>query len=351
MRKTLDQLGIHNFFYYPRGRFNAITDVDGIRIGHTTLIKGQNIRTGVTVIIPADLDQHKYIAGGFAFNANGEMMGLQLVFEEARLTGPIFLTNTLAIGDVFSAVIDYYKDKIVLPLIGECWDGYLNDIWGRHIKPRHVISAIESAKGGNIEQGSVGAGTGMKSFGFKSGIGTASRKLVILKHEYVVGVLVNNNMGNEDGRHKYLRIGGVDVGKIIGTYDHPKGKGSQEIHQSSSVLVIATNTPLDHHQLNRLARHAVLGLGRIGLISYSGSGDFVIAFSTANKIPQRDARVLWRTVNMSEALLDDVFEATLEAVEEAYLNSLLTAEDMEGRNGHKVKALPIEVLLQHLRGF
>lgn len=189
----------------------------------------------------------------------------------------------------------------------------------------------------------------MTSFGFRSGVGASSRKLRILDKEYTVGVLVNNNMGNEDGRHRYLRIGGVDVAKILGEYDASKDKESLKAHQASSILVIATDVPLDNHQLNRLAKHAVLGFGRVGFVSYTGSGDFVIAFSTANKVPKRESHVVWHIENIEETLLDDVFEASSEAVEEAYLNSLLVAEDMTGRDGHKMRALPIDDLFPQPR--
>src|SRR4030067_2538170 len=175
MRKTLRELNILDNFYHKPGKNNAITDVPGVKVGQTTIIEGSNIRTGLSVIIPGDLTDGKFVAGGHVFNANGEVTGLQYIFEEARLISPIFLTNTLSIGDVFNAVIDYYKPNIALPVIGECWDGYLNDIWGRHVKADHVVHAIESASDGSVDQGSVGAGTGMTSFGYKAGIGTASR--------------------------------------------------------------------------------------------------------------------------------------------------------------------------------
>lgn len=341
MRKPLHKLNLHDFFYHTRGKNNAITDVPGIKVGHSTIIQGSDVRTGVTVIIPGDLSSHRYTAGGFAFNANGEVTGLQYIMEEARLISPIFLTNTISVGDVFSAVVDYYKGKIALPVIGECWDGWLNDIWGKHVKKEHVFQAIESAKNGEVEQGCVGAGTGMTSFGFKSGIGTASRIVKILDKDYAVGALVNNNMGGEDGSHKYLRIGGVDISKSLGSSDEIWKQEQLDTHLSSSILTIATNAPLTHYQLNRIAKHGVLGFGRIGLVSYSGSGDFVIAFSTSNKIPNRENKVMYQLTVIQESLLDSLFEATIEAVEEAYLNSILTAEDMTGKDGHTVKALPI----------
>ena len=348
MRKTLAELNIHNFFYYERGKLNAIVDVPGIKVGHTTLNKGDSVRTGVSVIIPENFEDGRFIAGGFAFNANGEMTCLQYILEEGRLISPIFLTNTISLGDVYSAATTYYTNKVSIPIVGECWDGWLNDIWGKHVKAEHVFRAIETASTTNIDQGSVGAGTGMTSFDFKAGIGTSSRKVKILDNEYTIGVLVNNNMGREGGTKKYLRIGGVDVGKILGSDNTPRERANIESHQSSSILVVATNIPMDHRQLNRLAKHAVLGFGRVGLVSYTGSGDFVIAFSTASKTPSSGSKVKYQTEFLEESLFDDVFEALLEAVEESYLNSLLMAEDMIGRDGHTIKALPIDKLLPFL---
>ncbi len=349
MRQTLQELGIHDFFYYSRGKFNAITDVPGIKVGHSTIVKGDNVRTGVTVIDPGFPKNKRFVAGGFVFNANGEVTGLQYIFEEARLISPIFLTNTISVGDVFSAAVEHSKGTLALPIVGECWDGWLNDIWGRHVKKENVFEAIETAKSGIVEQGCVGAGTGMTSFGFKSGIGTASRVFKVLGKEYTIGVLVNNNMGHEDGRHKYLRIAGADVTKVLGDYNEPWQQPKTESHQSSSILTVATDLPLSHYQLNRIAKHAVLGFARIGLVSYSGSGDFVIAFSTGNQIPMRETGVKYQIEALDEILIDDLLEALLEAVEEAYLNSILTAEDTVGRDGHEAKALPVEKLLKYLK--
>lgn len=348
MRKTLQELGIHDFFHHKRGTNNAITDVAGVRVGHTTVIEGTEVRTGVTVIMPGNPKDGRYRAGGFAFNANGEMTGLQYILEEARLIGPISLTNTISLGDVYSAMVEYYKGEVALPIVGECWDGFLNDIWGKHVTKEHVFAAIESASGGAVEQGSVGAGTGMTSFGFKAGIGTASRRLELLGKTYTVGVLVNNNMSREDGRHRYMRIAGVDVAKALGEYDEVWKQAGVETHQSSSILAIATDVPLHHYQLNRMAKHAVLGFGRTGLVSYTGSGDFVLAFSTGNILPLRETKVTYQTEGLEESLLDDVFEALLESVEEAYLNSILTADEMVGVDGHVARAFPVAKLLKKL---
>jgi D-aminopeptidase len=347
MRKTLDQLSIPDFFYYGRGKSNAITDVAGIKVGHSTIIRGNDIRTGITVINPLpDYTKTKLIAGGYSFNSNGEVLGLNYLLEEARLTSPIFLTNTYSVGDVANAVIDYYNGAIQLPIVGECWDGYLNDIDGRHVTKEHVIHAIESAETGPVEQGNVGAGTGMSAFGFKAGIGTSSRIVRILDKDYTVGVLVNNNLGNEVGHHRYLRIAGVDIGKMY--VDKPQEgvtTDSSESQQSSSIIVIATDIPLSQHQIVRISKRGIIGMGRVGAVSYTSSGDFVIMFSTANKVPKRGSDIVWQSNSIEESHLDDVFEATIEAVEESYINSLLAAEDMVGIDGHSMKALPIDTLI------
>lgn len=348
MRKTLAELNIHDFFYHKRGEYNNITDVNGVKVGHSTVRQGDNVRTGVTCILPEFVFNNDLNAGGYAFNANGEMTGLQYILEEGKLYCPIFLTNTISLGDVHSSLVSYYKNKIALRVIGECWDGYLNDIWGRHVKEKNVIEAIESSNTGKIEQGCVGAGTGMTSFGFKSGIGSSSRKIKILDKEYTIGVLVNNNMSHDDGRHRYLRLGGFDFGKKIREFENNEINNKGVRQNNSSILIIATDAPLDSRQLNRLSKHAVLGFGRTGLVSYTGSGDFVLAFSTGNKLPKRDSKVEYQTTNLEESLMDDIFEATLEAVEESYLNSLLTAVDTYGKDGHFAKAIPIDEIMKIL---
>jgi D-aminopeptidase len=348
MRRVLQDIPIHDFFYYERGKFNSITDVAGVKVGHSTIISGTDIRTGVTVISPLEnYTKEKLVAGGYVFNGNGETLGLLYAIEEGRLTSPIFLTNTYSVGDVTNAVIDYYQGAIQLPIVGECWDGFLNDIDGRHVKKQHVIEAIESASTGPVRQGSVGGGTGMTAFGFKAGIGTASRIVPLLGHNYTVGVIVNNNLGNEWGHHRYLRIGGVDIGKHF--LEHTKegaDTDTSESQQSSTIITIATDIPLLQHQLIRISKRAIIGMGRVGAVSYTSSGDFVIAFSTANQVPKRGTEVIWNANVLEEDMLDDVFEAVIEAVEESFINSLLAAEDMVGRDGNTMKALPIDEFLK-----
>jgi D-aminopeptidase len=349
MRPLLADLPIHDFYYYKRGKYNAITDVEGVTVGHSTIISGSDVRTGVTVIHPMrQYFGEKIVAAGYVFNGNGETMGLMYALEEGRLTSPIFMTNTYAVGDVTNAVIDYYNGAIQLPIVGECWDGYLNDIDGRHVKKSHIVDAITNASAGPVEQGNVGGGTGMTAFGFKAGIGTSSRVVPLLGKDYTVGVMVNNNLGNEAGHHRYLRIGGVDIGK---QYVEPKiegeGTDTSSEQQSSTIIAIATDIPLMHHQLIRLSKRAVIGMGRVGAVSYTSSGEFVIAFSTANTVPKRGTKTIWPARVLEENLLDDVFEALIEAVEESFINSLLAAEDMTGRDGHTMKAIPITELIRN----
>ncbi|NCS71559.1 MAG: P1 family peptidase, partial [Candidatus Aenigmarchaeota archaeon] len=311
MKKRANELNIIKN-HYKRGKFNAITDVEGIKVGHITLIKGKDVRTGVSVVLPPiDPSKNSLIAGGYVFNGNGEVTGLHYIMEKAKLNGPIFLTNTLSLGDVFSAVVEYYKGKIVLPVIGECWDGYLNDIEGRYVKKKHVFSCIKNAKSGKVEEGCVGAGTGMISLGFKAGIGTSSRIVNLNGKKYTIGVLVNNNLGSFS---KYLRMGKFLIGESIQGISNKNM--NEDSKQSSIIIIIATDIPLTHNQLNRLSKHAVLGMARLGAVSFTGSGDFVIAFSTANKIPRKREVVSLEIECIHEGFLDDAFEAVIESTEE-----------------------------------
>ena len=351
MRATLQDLKFYDkYFYYLRGKHNNITDVTGITVGHTTLIEGVSIRSGVTAVIPPDIQNARYPAAGYSFNGNGEVSGLAYINEEARLISPILLTNTLSLPLVSDSVIKYYNGEPALPVVGECWDGFLNDIYGQHITYDHVVHSIETAKSGYVEQGNVGAGTGMTTFGFKGGIGSSSRVLKINNQFYTVGVLVNNNMGHETGTHRYLRLAGLEVGRLLGDHKITLPDVQQPGQQTnSSIIIIATDIPLLSHQLSRLARHSVLGFGRLGYVSYAGSGDFTLAFSTGNKLNSRTTPGLETIRKINEVAIDDALEALLEAVEEAYLNSMLCAEDMVGFQGHTAKALPIEQLLPYLQ--
>ena len=337
------------------GKFNAITDVPGVEVGYTTLISGEGklevgngpVRTGVTAILPRGRDNMNdpVFAGYFSLNGNGEMTGTAWVEESGFLEGPIVLTNTHSVGVARDAVIawrlahggpDAEGFAWSLPVVAETWDGWLNDVDGFHVKPEHVAHAIESVHGGAIEEGSVGAGTGMICYEFKGGTGTASRVIPMTgiddpssSHPFTIGVLVQANCG----RRPQLTIRGLEIGKKI-----PGSVYKQET--GSIIIVVATDAPLLPHQLKRLARRASLGLARTGSVSGNGSGDLFIAFSTANP-HAADAKPPIRTIEtMPNDLMDPLFTATVEATEEAITNALVDNHDMIGRDNHKVEALP-----------
>jgi D-aminopeptidase len=350
------------------GKFNAITDVPGVEVGYTTLISGQGklevgkgpVRTGVTAILPRGRDamNDPVFAGYFSLNGNGEMTGTAWVEESGFLEGPIVLTNTHSVGVARDAVIawrlahggpDAEGFAWSLPVVAETWDGWLNDVDGFHVKPGHVAHAIESARSGAIEEGSVGGGTGMICYEFKGGTGTASRMIPVAAvagrgssetKQFAIGVLVQANCG----RRPQLTIRGLEVGKRI-----PGSVYKQET--GSIIIVVATDAPLLPHQLKRLARRASLGLARTGSVSGNGSGDLFIAFSTANP-HAADAKPPIRTIEtMPNDLMDPLFTATVEATEEAIINALVDNQDMIGRDNHKVEALPRERLQQLLNEY
>jgi D-aminopeptidase len=340
------------------GKFNAITDVPEVEVGYTTLISGEGklevgegpVRTGVTAVLPRGRDamNDPVFAGYFSLNGNGEMTGTAWVEESGFLEGPIVLTNTHSVGVARDAVIawrlahggpDAEGFAWSLPVVAETWDGWLNDVDGFHVKPEHVAHAIESARNGAIEEGSVGGGTGMICYEFKGGIGTASRVVSVdgigdpgssaLPHPFAVGVLVQANCG----RRPQLTIRGLEVGKEIPGSVYKRETGS-------IIIVVATDAPLLPHQLKRLARRASLGLARTGSVSGNGSGDLFIAFSTANP-HAADAKPPIRSIEtMPNDLMDPLFTATVEATEEAIINALVDNHDMVGRDNHKVEALP-----------
>lgn len=331
------------------GPLNAITDVVGVEVGYTTLVSGEGklevgkgpVRTGVTAILPrgrASADDPVY-AGYFSLNGNGEMTGTAWVEESGFLEGPVMITNTHSVGVVRDATIawrvaqggpDLTGFSWSLPVVAETWDGYLNDVNGFHIKPEHAVNALDNAKGGPIAEGSVGGGTGMICFEFKGGTGTASRVLDKKNGGYTVGVLVQANCG----RRSQLMIAGVPVGKEI----TENAVLSQEA--GSIIIVIATDAPLLPHQLKRLARRAGMGLARTGSVSGNGSGDLFLAFSTANP-HVTDPAVPTHSVNtVPNDLLDPIFTATVQAVEEAIINAMVANQSMTGRDNHRVDALP-----------
>jgi D-aminopeptidase len=340
---------------YATGPLNAITDVAGVKVGHTTLISGDGplkpgvgpVRTGVTVVIPRDdVWRKKVPAGSFVLNGTGEMTGLAWVSEAGFLEYPIALTNTLNVPRVANGVmtwmIEQYPeigitDDTLTPVVAECDDGRLNDIQGRHVSETHVVEALNGAMSGPVKEGTVGAGTGMVSFGFKGGIGSASRKLPDREGGYTVGVLVNAN----HGRKPELIVAGVPVGRL---YDaSPAAATTAEPGQSegSIIIIVATDAPLDARQLNRLAKRAALGLARTGSTARHGSGDFILAFSTANIIPHYPEQPTYPLTHLADTHMNPLIAATVEATEEAIVNALTMATTIVGRDGHRVEAISL----------
>ena len=351
------------------GLLNAITDVAGVELGTTTLIRGEGplkvgegpVRTGVTVIFPrGKKNSDPVYAGWFSLNGNGEMTGTAWVDESGFLEGPVALTNTHSVGEVRDTIIAWnvkyngLHQPWSLPVVAETWDGWLNDINGFHVKPLDVIQALDAAKGGPVEEGNVGGGTGMICYGFKGGTGTASRVLPKDEGGYTVGVLVQCNCG----RRPQLTIAGVPVGKEI-PQDVPQADaapsalppGSERAGDTGSIIiVVATDAPLLPHQLKRLARRASMGLARTGSISGNSSGDIFLAFSTAN--PHADVEPGPNAVQtIPNARITPMFEATVEAAEEAIVNAMVAAKTMTGIDGHRVVAIPHDQLQQVLKKY
>ena len=337
----------------PPGPHNAITDVKGVRVGHYTLIKGESIRTGVTAILPhpGNIFQEKVPAAIFVANGFGKLAGYTQVEELGNIETPIILTNTLSVPTAADALIDYTfsfeenKDvHSVNPVVGETNDGWLNDIRGRHVKKEHVLEAIKNASGNVVEEGTVGAGTGTICFGFKGGIGTASRVLPGSLGGYTVGVLVQTNFGG------VLQITGVPVGVELDKYYlKDKLNPSSEGSEGSCMIVVMTDAPLDARNLKRLAKRAILGLAKTGGIVSNGSGDYVIAVSTAEnlRIPYAFAPFKEANVVRNDAM-SPLFLAVNEATEEAILNSLFTAVSVKGNDGHRIDALPVQKVMEIL---
>jgi len=332
------------------GPWNAITDVAGVTVGHTTLIEnlpeGRAVRTGVTAILPRGRDSlmRPAFAGWFALNGNGEMTGTTWLEESGQLEGPVMLTNTHSVGTVHQATIAWRIRQgapdasgywWALPVVAETWDGHLNDINGFHVKPADVDAALDGAASGPVAEGNVGGGTGMICYELKCGIGTASRVVEVLGAPYTLGALVQANYGMRDE----LVIAGVPVGRALPdhrVYSEPEPASGGD---GSIIVVLATDAPLLPHQLERIARRAALGLGRNGAIAHNGSGDIFIAFSTADESLGRSDRLLsHQSVPNDE--IDPLFAATVQATEEAIVNALVAARDMTGDQGRYAKALP-----------
>ena len=327
------------------GPLNAITDVDGVAVGFETLIgespEGKAIRTGVTAILPRgrrSFDELVY-AAVYSLNGNGELTGSHWIEEGGMLEGPVMITNTHSVGVVRDAVIEWRvreaaADKLgyfwSLPVVGETWDGWLNDINGFHVRPEHVFSALETARGGPVAEGNVGGGTGMICHQFKGGTGTSSRRVEIEGNSYTLGVLVQANYGDREE----LRVAGVPVGRYLTAdkaYENPNGD------TGSIIIVVATDAPLLPHQLKRLARRATMGLARNGSYAGDGSGDLFLAFSTAN--PQANHTETVQVATLANNQLNPLFLATVRATEEAIVNALVAAETMTGLDGHTAVAI------------
>lgn len=341
---------------YATGALNAITDVTGVKVGHTTLLRGEGelkpgqgpVRTGVTVVIPRDdVWNRKVPAGAFVLNGTGEMTGLAWVSESGFLEYPIALTNTLNVPRVADGVITWMlkrypeigvSDDTVTPVVAECDDSRLNDAQGRHVTEADVVRALDEAATGPVEEGTVGAGTGMVSYGFKGGIGTASRRLPDSEGGYTVGVLVNANHGR---RHE-LVIAGVPVGRLYDDRRTSSPDSRAGAAEGSIIIVIATDAPVDARQLTRLAKRAAMGLARTGSTVRHGSGDFILAFSTANEIPHYPQERTYTMVHLADTHLNPLFTATAEATEEAILNALTTATSVTGRDGRRVEAISLD---------
>ncbi|SOD96109.1 DmpA family aminopeptidase [Spirosoma fluviale] len=334
------------FGVLPTGPLNAITDVPGVRVGQITVNQGQNIRTGVTAIIPhgGNLFQQKSPAAIYIGNGFGKLTGYSQVEELGTLETPIILTNTLSVPIAADAVIDYTlaqkgneQVRSVNTVVGETNDGSLNDIRGRHVTKQHVLDAIQQAKTGLVEEGNVGAGTGTVCFGYKGGIGTASRKLPASLGGYTVGALVQTNFGG------VLQIAGVPIGVALGKYSF------KEKLDGSCMMVVLTDAPLDARNLKRLAKRAFMGLAQTGGIASNGSGDYVIAVSTAYRIPHETASSFDELKLLRNDNISPLFMAAIEATEEAIINSLFAAKTSTGDQGHTVEQLPIEKVVDLLK--
>lgn len=332
------------------GKYNAITDVEGVQVGHTTLIEGDSIRTGVTAILPhsENIFQFKVPAAIYIGNGFGKLTGYSQVKELGNIETPIILTNTLSVSVASDALITYTLEanenvRSVNSVVGETNDGWLNDIRGRHVTQEHVLQAIENAHGGAIEEGSVGAGTGTICFQYKGGIGTSSRIIPKNFGGYTVGVLVQSNFGG------VLEINGAPIAKELDNYP---SQFKYDV-DGSCMIVVMTDAPLDSRNLERLAKRAVMGLAKTGGIASNGSGDYVIAISTAkeNRIPYSSDSLFNETKVVRNEAVTPLFLATIEATEEAILNSLFAADTMIGRNGHTINSIPIDKVLEVLRKY
>src|SRR5690348_13658906 len=340
------------FGVLPTGPLNAITDVAGVKVGQVTLIEGANVRTGVTAILPheGNLYQDKVPAGFSVGNAYGKFMGSTQVKELGEIETPILLTNTLNVPEAAAGSIEWTlrrpgneQVRSVNAVVGETNDGFLNGIRGRHVTPADAVRAIEAAKGGSVEEGSVGAGAGTVAFDWKGGIGTSSRRLPKSLGGWTVGVLVQTNYGG------VLTVAGVPVGQALGRY-YLKSELEKANADGSVIIVIATDAPLSDRNLERLARRAFLGIARTGSPMTNGSGDYALAFSTSAEVRRTQARrsTLTPVADWPNDRMSPLFEAAVEATEEAVINSLFAATPTDG-NGHHVDSLPVDQVIKLYR--
>ncbi len=362
---------------FPVGPWNAITDVAGVRVGHTTLVAGDGplevgkgpVRTGVTAVVPnGDIFNQRAVAGSFVLNGAGEVSGLTQVQEWGLLETPILLTNTMSVGKVSDAVVKWMTKKwpkigneedVVIPLVGECDDSWLNDAVGRHVRSEHVYRAIEQAASGPVAEGAVGAGTGLITCDFKAGIGTSSRRVEIAGTNeaggpgatYTVGILVNSNFGVM----RSLRVDGAPVGEMLEPSFLAAGEPRRERNAGSIITIVATDAPLLSPQLVRVCKRAALGIGRCGSFAAHGSGEIVVAFTTANIVPRAATRMTATLDVLLDEACDPLYEAVVECTEEAIVNALCMANEMRGPTDHVAPALPLdrlsEILLRYRAAF
>lgn len=344
-RPRARDLGIHPGIY-PPGPLNAITDVAGVQVGQATIVRGDDVRTGVTAILPhaGNMFQDKVAASVYVSNAFGKLVGSTQVNELGQLETPIILTNTLSVWDAAAALASWElaqpgneEVRSINPVVGETNDGWLNDIRGRHVAAEDVHQSLANARSGPVDEGSVGAGEGTIAFGWKGGIGTSSRVLPKDAGGYTIGVLVQTNFG---GR---LTIAGVPVWQHLQPSDFMGNRAD-----GSCMIIVATDAPLTSRQLHRLAKRAIFGMARAGATGSNGSGDFVISFSTTNRIAA-SPRTLPPIERLNEDSLSPLFEAVIDATEEAIDNSLLRATTVHGRDGHVAPAIPIDRLRELLK--
>lgn len=345
----------------PPGPGNAITDVPGVRVGHSTIISGQGplvvgkgpVRTGVTAIVPpAPIFDERVLAGAFVLNGAGEVSGLTQVVEWGLLETPILLTNTMSVGKVSDATVKWMTKRypgigtehdVIIPLVGECDDSWLNDAVGRHVRSEHVYKAIDSATSGPVPEGAVGAGTGLITCDFKAGIGTSSRRVPAESGHYTLGVLVQSNFGVM----RALHVAGVAVGE---TLEREFAEMNKRVRNAGSIIcVVATDAPLLPSQISRLCKRAALGIGRTGSFAAHGSGEIIVGFSTANKVPRESTGMTTHLHVLLDPACDGLYEAVVECTEEAIVNALCMAGDMEGQSGHMAPGIPLERLGEMLR--